>query len=79
MEFRIAIQHIDAAVKQVINFLEDYADVYDLKEADIVNNTGEKIGEVYLLCCRASECDYAKIKDKYYTTEIEYEGFKTLM
>ena len=81
MKFRIAIQHIDEAVQMVTNLVKDYdVVVYDVREADIRDsNTEEKMGEVYILCCEASAYNYLKVKENLYTTEIEFEGFKTIM
>ena len=81
MKFRILIQHHDEALPKVIKFLKDFdVDVYDVREADIVDNkTGEKKGNGYILCCKASAYNYLELKEKYYTTELKYEGFRTLM
>lgn len=81
MKFRIAIQHIDEAVQMVTNLVKDYdVVVYDVREADIKDSkTEEKMGEVYILCCEASGYNYLKVKENLYTTEIQFEGFRTLM
>ena len=81
MKFRIIVQHIDKAVQMATNLVKDYdVVVYDVRESDIVNSkTKEKMGEVYILCCEASAYNYLKVKENLYTTEIKFEGFRTLM
>ena len=81
MKFRIAIQHIDKAVQTVTNLVKDYdVVVYDVREANILDSQTEaKIREVYILCCEASAYNYLKVKENLYTTEIKFEGFRTLM
>ena len=81
MKFRILIQHHDEALPKVIRFLKDLdVVVYDVREADIVDSkTREKRGDGYVLCCEASAYNYQILKAKYYTTELKYEGFRTLM
>ena len=80
MKFRILIQHHDEALPKVIKFLKDFdVIVYDVREADVVNKAGDKKGSGYILCCKASAYNFLKLREEYYTTELKYEGFRTLM
>ena len=81
MEFRIALQHsMDGA-----GYISAVAKLYgiivdDVKESEIVDtDTNKVLGQVYILCCFGSVENFEKLKKDYFSSEIEYEGFRTIM
>lgn len=53
--------------------------IFDISEADVLNSNDEKIGKVYILCCKGNKRDYEIFKNKLSYKEILYEGRKTLV
>ena len=81
MEFRIVLQHSMDGARYITAVAKLYGIVVDdLKESEIIDNTtNEVVDQVYILCCFGSDENFEKLKKDYFSSEIEYEGFRTIM
>lgn len=80
-KFRMVVKHSDEAVIHVKeHLLENGVVIYDLREADIINNSDKRLmDKCYVLCCKSSRKMYERLKTKFNYTELKYENFKTLI
>jgi len=81
MEFRMIINKLDSSAMDMTDLLKKEGfEVYDLKEADVVQiSDRSKVQSVYILCIRGEEREFEKFKHKHQITEINHEGFRTLI
>ena len=80
-DFRVLIKHTNDAVMHMTAYFTMLGIVvYDLRESDIQQKeTNEKIGDVYILCCRGTTNVYSMVKNIKNFNEMIYEGVKTLV
>ena len=81
LKFRVLTKNNIEAALNITGLLRNEGfEVYDCKESNIIKSSDSSdIGSVYVLCCVGLKSNYKKFKKKYQFTEIEYEGYETLM
>ena len=80
IKFNVASPYNEEMTKHNASVLKRWGfTIFDISAADVLNSNDEKIGKVYILCCKGNKRDYENLKNKLSYKEILYKGRKTLV